>query len=70
MEKHQTMTLRGKPAMEGIAIGVLRFSDLAEEEPEHSSVPLLESIAEQKERFIALREEVSNDYQLLAERAR
>jgi phosphotransferase system enzyme I (PtsI) len=69
MEMQKMTTLRGKPVMEGVAIGVLRFMDaedncVASDEHEPSATAVL------KERFVQLRDKVAEEYLALAERAR
>lgn len=69
MENNKMTVLRGKPVMEGIAIGVLRFSETPAEK-EISSDPVKHCAESLKEHFFTLREEASQEYKKLAERAR
>lgn len=69
MEMEKTTTLRGKPVMEGIAIGTLRFMD-AEDTGVVSDAHELSTPAVLKERFVQLRDEVADEYLALAERAK
>lgn len=71
MENNEMMTLRGKPVMEGIAIGVLRFLEAAVDKT--ATAPAADP-AEQnpdllKERFFALRDAAAKEYEALAKRA-
>ena len=61
MEMEKMTTLRGKPVMEGIAIGILRFMDaqdigVVSDEHEPSAPVVL------KERFVQLRDKVAEEY--------
>ncbi len=63
------ITLRGKPVMEGIAIGILRFLEVVEPAAEALD-PIEGSPDERKRRFFELREAAAAECEALAERAR
>ncbi|MBQ7354030.1 MAG: phosphoenolpyruvate--protein phosphotransferase [Clostridia bacterium] len=63
------ITLRGKPVMEGIAIGILRFSEAAERSAEDAD-PCDGSAEARKDRFFRLRDEVAAECDALARQAR
>ncbi len=67
MENHQMIVLRGKPVMEGIAIGTLRIYEPLVIHTAESAEGDPESL---KLRFDSLRQEVAEDYRLLADRAK
>lgn len=62
------ITLRGKPVMEGIAIGILRFSEAAERSAEDAD-PCDGSAEAMKDRFFRLRDEVAAECDALAKQA-
>ncbi|MBQ8382997.1 MAG: phosphoenolpyruvate--protein phosphotransferase [Clostridia bacterium] len=63
------ITLRGKPVMEGIAIGILRFLEAGEPAAEDGD-PYIGSAEAMKQRFYEIREAVAAECEVLAERAR
>lgn len=62
------IVFRGKPAVEGIAIGILRFGQTVEAVEPDDLADMSPDL--QKERFFLLREEAAKTYEALAERAR